>query len=55
MPIACSFDSTLMGELYGRFDFSLPVALLVLASAGGVFLTFNERRRVWFSNSQQLK
>jgi hypothetical protein len=46
------------GEPHGQFDFSLPAAMIALASAAGALLMIHERRKargIWFSDSERLK
>ncbi len=50
--------NTSTGEPSGQFDFTVPAALIMLASAVGAVLIINERRKakgIWFSNSERLK
>jgi hypothetical protein len=50
--------NTSTGEPSGQSDFSLPAALIALASVAGAFLIVNERRKargIWFSNSERLE
>lgn len=46
------------GEPHGQFDFSLPTAMIAIASAAGALLMIHERRKargIWFSDSERLK
>jgi hypothetical protein len=50
--------NTCTGEPFAQFDFSLPAAVIPIASVAGAFLIINERRKprgIWFSNSERLK
>jgi uncharacterized integral membrane protein len=50
--------NTSTGEPSGQFDFSLPAAMIALASVVGAILIIYERRKargIWFSNSERLK